>query len=130
EYSEKANIIYQSSEHLLQIVNEVLDYNRIISGNFNFQKEVIDLKNLSCEVISVVKSQADGKNIAVNRATGISGHGFVIGDAFRLKQILFNLLGNAIKFTNNGEVLLEVASTDYGEETEINFRVQHTGPGI
>src|SRR5690606_42010165 len=53
--SEKANIIYQSSEHLLQIVNEVLDYNRIISGNFNFQKDVVDLKDLSYEVIRIMK---------------------------------------------------------------------------
>src|SRR5690606_33092129 len=113
-----------------QIVHEVLEYNRIISGNFNCQKEAIDLKNLSCEVISVVKSQAGGKNIAVNLATRISGNGVVIGATFRLTQILFNLLGNAIKFTNKGEVLLEVASTDYGEETDINFRVQDTGPGI
>lgn len=128
--SEKANIIYQSSEHLLQIVNEVLDYNRIISGNFNFQQDIIDLESLCQEVIRTVKAQADEKNITLNIATRISGQGLVIGDAFRLKQILFNLLGNAIKFTSEGKVVLEVTSTDYGKKADINFRVQDTGSGI
>src|SRR5690606_41908468 len=53
-----------------------------------------------------------------------------LGDAFRLKQILFNLVGNAIKFTDEGEVLLQVSATHYGAHTEINYRVRDSGPGI
>jgi len=128
--SDKVNVIYQSSEHLLQIVNEILDYNRIISGNFNFQKEIIDLQKLSEEVVTIMKSQADQKNIKLKLATRISGSGFIVGDAFRLKQILFNLVGNAIKFTDEGEVLLQITATDYGDKTDINYRIQDTGPGI
>lgn len=128
--SEKANVIYQSSEHLLQIVNEVLDYNRIISGKFNFHKEVIDLQKMANEVITVMNPQAERKGIALKLRSRISGSGFVLGDIFRLKQILFNLVGNAIKFTSAGEVLLEVTSTNYGENTDVNYRIQDTGQGI
>lgn len=128
--SEKANAIYQSSEHLLQTVNEVLDYNRIISGKFNFQKETIDLQKLSEDVVTIMKSQAERKDIKFNLLTRISGSGYITGDSFRLKQILFNLIGNAIKFTDQGEVLLQITATDYGENTDINFRIQDTGPGI
>lgn len=128
--AEKINVIYQSSQHLLQIVNEVLDYNRINSGKFNFQKEVLNLQNLAEEVTTAMRPQAKQKNIELNLSTRISGSGLVLGDAFRLKQILFNLVGNAIKFTDKGEVLLQVTSTDYGANTDINYRIQDTGPGI
>lgn len=128
--AEKINVIYQSSQHLLQIVNEVLDYNRINSGKFNFQKEVLNLKDLAEEVATAMHPQAKQKNIELNLSTRISGSGLVLGDAFRLKQILFNLVGNAIKFTDRGEVLLQITSTDYGDNTDINYRIQDTGPGI
>jgi signal transduction histidine kinase/CheY-like chemotaxis protein len=128
--SDKINVIYQSSQHLLQIVNEVLDYNRINSGKFNFQKEVINLQDLADEVATAMRPQAKQKNIELNLSTRISGNGLVLGDAFRLKQILFNLVGNAIKFTDKGEVLLQITSTDYGENTDINYRIQDTGSGI
>lgn len=128
--AEKINVIYNSSQHLLQIVNEVLDYNRINSGKFNFQKEALNLKDIAEEVATAMRPQAKQKNIELKLLTRISGEGLVIGDAFRLKQILFNLVGNAIKFTEKGEVLLQVTSTDYGSNTDINYRIQDTGPGI
>ena len=128
--SEKANIIYESSEHLLQIVNEILDYNQIISGKFNFQKETIDLQKLSEETTQVMESQAERKGIKLTLETKISGNGLVVGDSFRLKQILFNLVGNAIKFTDEGEVLVQITATDYGENTDISYRIQDTGQGI
>jgi len=128
--AEKINVIYQSSQHLLQIVNEVLDYNRINSGKFHFQKEVLNLHDLAEEVATAMRPQAKQKNIELNLSTRIAGDGLVLGDAFRLKQILFNLVGNAIKFTDEGEVLLQVTSTDYGTNTDINYRIQDTGPGI
>lgn len=127
---EKINVIYQSSQHLLQIVNEVLDYNRINSGKFNFQKEVLNIQDLAEEVATAMRPQAKQKNIELHLSTRIAGNGLVLGDAFRLKQILFNLVGNAIKFTDKGEVLLQVSSTDYGTNTDINYRIQDTGPGI
>lgn len=128
--SEYAHVIYQSSEHLLQIVNEILDYNQIISGKFNFLKQPVDLRTLAEEVLRVMLPQAQKKDIKLSLSVRISHDGVVMGDAFRLKQILFNLVGNAIKFTDKGEVLLQVSATRYGEFTEINYRVRDSGPGI
>lgn len=128
--NDKVNVIHQSSEHLLQIVNEILDYNMLNSGKFAFQEEVVNIGKLGNELVDIMKPQADQKNIKLILTSRIFGDGLVIGDAFRLKQILFNLVGNAIKFTEEGEVLLQIVSTDYGEKTDISFRIQDTGPGI
>lgn len=128
--NEKVNVIHQSSEHLLQIVNEILDYNMLNSGKFAFQEEAVDIKKLGQELIDIMKPQADRKNIDLVLTARTFGDGLVIGDAFRIKQILFNLVGNAVKFTDVGEVLLQIVATDYGDKTDISFRIQDTGPGI
>lgn len=100
--------IYHSSEHLLQIVNEILDYNRIISGKFTFQQKPFNTRELLEEVITIMKPQAEQKNLKMLTDIELHGVDFVEGDAFRLKQILYNLLSNAVKFTQSGEVLLRV----------------------
>src|SRR5690606_36573735 len=82
------------------------------------------------ELVDIMKPQADRKNIDLLLTSRIFGEGLVIGDAFRLKQILFNLVGNAVKYTEEGEVLLQIAATDYGDKTDISLRIQDTGPGI
>lgn len=128
--NEKVNVIHQSSEHLLQIVNEILDYNMLNSGKFAFQEEVVKIKKLGQELIDIMKPQADRKNIDLVLSAQTFGDGLVIGDAFRIKQILFNLVGNAVKFTDVGQVLLQIVATDYGDKTDISFRIQDTGPGI
>ncbi|ALL04484.1 histidine kinase [Pedobacter sp. PACM 27299] len=122
--------IYHSSEHLLQIVNEVLDYNRIISGKFTFIEKPFDIAKLLEEVIFVMRPQAERKSL--NLLTEISLHEtkYINGDPFRLKQILYNLLGNAIKFTNEGEVVLSVFYKRQGESLHFTFMVRDTGIGI
>jgi signal transduction histidine kinase len=101
--------IYQSSIHLLQIVNEVLDYNRIISGEFSFNNQVFNIRKALDEVVSVMRPLAEQKSLQLNADLDLANLEFVLGDAFRLKQILFNLLGNAIKFTLKGEIKLSAS---------------------
>ncbi|HEY4323154.1 MAG TPA: ATP-binding protein [Mucilaginibacter sp.] len=123
--------IYQSSTHLLQIVNEVLDYNRIISGKFTFINETFNLQTLLDEVISVLYFQAEKKGITIKTDYDGSVSAFLTGDPFRLKQILYNLLGNAIKFTNDGEVILTVKSKRLNDDqTACKFDITDTGIGI
>lgn len=124
--------IFHSSEHLLHIVNEVLDYSRIISGKFNFERRDFDLHQLLEEVISVMRPQAEKKLLPLELRNNITGNGFINGDPFRLKQLLYNLIGNAIKFTEEGHVALAVEETP-GEEagtTLVTFTVSDTGKGI
>jgi signal transduction histidine kinase/CheY-like chemotaxis protein/HPt (histidine-containing phosphotransfer) domain-containing protein len=122
--------IQHSSEHLLHIVDEVLDYSRIESGQFVLDKSAIWLDELVDEVATVVTIQARQKNsdltIEIDQIESP-----VLGDAFRLKQVFYNLLGNAIKFTAAGTITF---STRILEQTDthikIEFRISDTGKGI
>ena len=122
--------IYQSSIHLLQIVNEVLDYNRIISGEFSFNNQVFDIRKILDEVISVMRPLAEQKSLKLNANVDIAYIEFVRGDAFRLKQILFNLIGNAVKFTLKGKINLSVSCKRQLDDLHFHFTIQDTGIGF
>lgn len=122
--------IFHSSEHLLQIVNEILDYNRIISGKFTFQRKPFNIKDLLEEVVSVMKPQAEQKQLTMRTAIDLHGIEFIEGDAFRLKQILYNLLSNAVKFTQKGEVVLTVYYKRQLGNLHFTFMVKDTGIGF
>jgi signal transduction histidine kinase/FixJ family two-component response regulator len=122
--------IYQSSEHLLQIVNEVLDYNRIVSDKFTFEQQPFCMKQLVSEVVETMQLPAENKSLKLTFNNNVPGEIILMGDAFRLRQILYNLLGNAIKFTATGEVQLIITYSDAGEKAIFCFEVKDTGIGI
>lgn len=124
------NAIYHSSEHLLQIVNEILDYNRIISGKFTFNSKTFRLADLLDEVILVMKPQAEQRKLLMRTEVELSGSGIVVGDPFRLKQILYNLLSNAIKFTPKGDIQLKLVDKRQGDQLHLIFTVTDTGIGM
>jgi len=127
---ENIEAIYNSSNHLLHIVNEVLDYNRILSGKFTFTHEAFDIRVLLSEVLSVMRPQAANKHIDLKTHFDLSTDHLVFGDEFRLRQILYNLVGNAIKFTDEGEVRLAVTSFRSGQRTNLRFDISDTGVGL
>ncbi len=129
-YDNKIDVIHHASEHLLQIVNEVLDYNRIISGKFIFHQETFLLTKIITDVTQAMKQHAENKQITLNVVEDIEGSGYVMADPFRLKQILFNLISNAIKFTNEGVITVAMKAEELGEKTNIEFSVTDTGIGI
>src|SRR5690606_17116692 len=130
QHDDKVNIIHHASEHLLQIVNEVLDYNRIISGKFIFHQETLLLTKLVNDVAQAMQQHADKKHLTLKLEEEISGTGYVLGDPFRLKQILFNLISNAIKFTTVGTITISVKAVEVGDKTNIEFSIKDTGLGI
>lgn len=132
EMPEKQNInaIYNSSAHLLQIVNEVLDYNNIISGKFSFSNSVFSPAKLLDEVVSVMKIQAENKGLQLLHNYADTKNLALEGDPFRLKQMLYNLLGNAIKFTNSGFVSLAVTAKVSEDHAYLNIIVEDTGIGM
>lgn len=127
---EAVDAIHSSSEHLLHIVNEVLDYSRISSGNFTFARERFELFTVIQQVSAAMRIQAEKKNLAffvnLEKAFSVS----LIGDAFRLRQILYNVIGNAIKFTTQGHVKLDVRTYMEGNKIYCEFQVRDTGIGI
>ncbi len=124
------DIIYRSSEHLLQIVNEVLDYNRINSGKFKFNNTDFNLNNLVREVLAAMQLQADQKQLDLQYAINFEGTEWVKGDPFRVKQILYNILSNAIKFTSRGFVSLSTYAIVENDTVQVRFTVEDSGKGI
>lgn len=126
ESRENAEIIERSSRHLLELVNSILDIAKIEAGEMVLSRQQVPLRKLATEVASVHQSTASAKGIAFAVDIADDLPDSVHADPTRLRQILHNLLNNAVKFTETGEVRLELRHDDGG----IAFRVHDTGPGI
>ncbi|WP_031530748.1 hybrid sensor histidine kinase/response regulator [Dyadobacter crusticola] len=122
--------LYSASEHLLYLVNEVLDYSRIISDRFTFEERVFAITPLLNEVIQVLKPNANSKNLSLRIENLLPANLYLCGDPFRLRQVLYNLLTNAIKFTDTGEVVLKVSSVELNNNVQVEFIVADTGIGL
>jgi signal transduction histidine kinase/DNA-binding NarL/FixJ family response regulator len=127
---EEVDAIYSSSEHLLQIVNEVLDYSRIASGNLTLAHEKFRLTALVKEVESAMRIQAERKKLTFVLDNEKTSDFTILGDPFRLRQVLYNVIGNAIKFTHRGFIKLSVKTSDEGQHIFCTFEVTDTGIGI
>lgn len=123
---ERAEIIKASADHLLQLVNDLLDLSRIASNSVELEPALLEVSELSSEVIELMTPLATQNGLTIAAQTGIPAGARIHGDRSRIKQILLNLLGNAIKFTEQGGVTLTVEETDGG----IAFAVTDTGPGM
>ena len=96
--------VHQSSTHLLSTVNDILDYSKIEAGKLTIEKIPFKLRQVIEEVHSLFRLKAEAKNLSFNYFVDEDCPKGVLGDPFRLKQILFNLLGNALKFTDTGSI--------------------------
>jgi signal transduction histidine kinase/DNA-binding response OmpR family regulator len=122
--------IYQSARHLMQIVNEILDYNRLVSDRFHLEAAPFSPAEVLEEVSTTMRGQAERKGLVFELSSDLPPNLSVVGDAFRLRQILYNLLGNAIKFTEHGSVSLKAVAQCAEERCEFQIRVSDTGIGI
>jgi signal transduction histidine kinase len=121
--------IHRASRHLLQLVNEILDYNRIESGILSIEQKPFDLNTVVKEVADSTSILAKKKGLTFNCCTQELPEIMVQGDAFRLKQILFNLISNAVKFTSQGNVTLKVKA-QIDQKVICQFMVSDTGMGM
>lgn len=120
-----------SGESLMSILNDVLDHSKIEAGKLALAPASMSMHALAASVIALFRANAEGKGLALrlDMASGVAD--WVVGDAQRIKQILLNLIGNSIKFTDHGSVTLALrtSAADDGE-AGIAFEVRDTGPGI
>jgi signal transduction histidine kinase/CheY-like chemotaxis protein len=123
--SESASIIHNSALHLLSLVNDILDFSTLQEGKLALQKEPIIADDLIKETYQTLKTKAQQKQLEFSFSTNPGNLTFV-ADKTRLKQILFNLIGNAIKFTNQGKVWINFRY----QNQQLIFEVGDTGPGI
>lgn len=122
--------IQVSSEHLLHIVNEVLDYSRIESGKLTFHNQPFYLRDCLEEVLSAIKIQADKKGLELREEVDVDENVVVSGDVFRLRQILYNIVSNAVKFTHTGYVRLHTQTEETSDTVQCIIRVEDSGIGM
>ncbi|MBB3108676.1 PAS domain S-box-containing protein [Paenibacillus phyllosphaerae] len=125
--------ILASSEALLRIVSEVLDFSKIEAGMMELAEDVFHLPALLDSIISLFQSRAEGKQITLNWEIGDAVPPTVTGDEGKLRQVLTNLISNAIKFTERGHVCLSLQLLMAGPEADqlvLGFNVRDTGIGI
>ena len=115
---------------LLLLINDILDLSKIDAGHLELERIPFDLEDVVDHVVELVAVKARAKGIVLlsNFSSTIST--FLIGDPGKLRQVLINLLGNAVKFTPSGEVVMTVGSTGSDKSGEIEFAVTDTGIGI
>jgi signal transduction histidine kinase/DNA-binding LytR/AlgR family response regulator len=132
EQKENLAIINRSGEHLLSLINGVLDLSRIESGRVPLQESEIDLYVLLRELEPVVRERAQRRQLAFSVEQDAELPRRVRLDGGKLRQILMNLLGNAIKYTEQGGVALRArgAAADASGRARLRFEVEDTGPGI
>ena len=136
EQREYISIVKQSANSLLSLLNDVLDFSKVEAGRLDLEHEEFDLVELVENAVGFVSAQASKKGLELVHRVSPEIPRLVIGDAVRLRQVMVNLLGNAIKFTDKGEVFLNVqpahhaTSGRYTKEVRLLFTVKDTGIGI
>ncbi|MDR3679064.1 MAG: PAS domain S-box protein [Flavipsychrobacter sp.] len=124
-------IVNQSANALLSIINDILDFSKIEAGKLELDAEKCDLYEMSCQATDIITYQVQNKGLEMLLNVSPDLPRFIYADSVRLKQILINLLGNASKFTQKGEIELKIETlATQGDQTEIRFSVRDTGIGI
>ena len=123
-------IIQRSGDALLTIINDILDFSKIESGQMELYTEPFDLKNSIEDVTALLAhgKQENGVDVLVRYQPGLQSS--FIGDSGRIRQIITNIVGNALKFTHEGHVLVDVSGDVKNETAALTFCISDTGVGI
>lgn len=131
EHRSWVQIIHKSGEGLLSLINDILDYSKIEAGRLSLENVDFDLQAALSEVIDIMYLNAQEKSLELLVDIESNVPATLVGDPGRFKQVLFNLIGNAIKFTATGHVLVRVAAKcDYTGNAVIFINIADTGIGI
>jgi signal transduction histidine kinase len=125
------DVIHQSGKHLLALINDILDLARIEAGRTELNLEPVNLSECLQAVVSLMRVKADEKHLAFVFDAGQGMPQAVLADERRLRQVLLNLLGNAIKFTDQGTVTLRASTEPHGPaQVLLRVDVEDTGVGM
>ncbi|SPF50680.1 Sensory box protein (fragment) [Candidatus Desulfosporosinus infrequens] len=134
EQKEYMRISMTSSDTLLVVINDILDYSKIEAGKLDMEKTAFSLRNLIKDAMSLFHISATRKGLIMDSFTEADIPDRLLGDTFRLRQVLSNLIGNAIKFTKQGRIEIIVRKTedlcDNEAKIKLKFMVKDTGIGI
>jgi two-component system, sensor histidine kinase and response regulator len=131
EQREFAETVRNSGEALMNILNDILDFSKIEAGKLHFEHLDFDLRDLVEGTLDLAASNAHAKGLELNGLVSRDAATRLRGDPGRIRQILLNLIGNAIKFTSQGEVFVEISQHSARDGiVELRFAVKDTGIGI
>ena len=130
EQRQYVEVFRRGGSNLLALINDVLDLSKIEAGRMELEQVPFDLKDVIDRAVELVRARARAKGIALMSRLAPGIPTAVVGDPTRLRQVFINLLGNAIKFTESGEVVLRVEKDDAGDPRRLAFSVSDTGIGI
>jgi signal transduction histidine kinase/DNA-binding response OmpR family regulator/HPt (histidine-containing phosphotransfer) domain-containing protein len=122
--------VRDSAESLLGVINDILDFSKIESGKLELEHIAFDLHKLVEDVLDSFARQADAKGLELASEIAHEVPVHVNGDPLRLRQVLTNLIGNAVKFTETGHIVVRAGMKECGEEMKVHFEVSDTGIGI
>jgi PAS domain S-box-containing protein len=131
EQSEMNRVVIQSAETLLAIIGDILDFSKIEAGKLGLRLGTISAPKILRDIVALLAPLATSKGIRLWYEVGADVEQLLVGDEVRLRQILTNLVGNAVKFTETGEVKVTVANLGVTDGAmHVRIEVQDTGPGI
>ena len=131
EQRDFAETIRNSAESLLTVLNDILDFSKIEAGKLQFETIDFDLHETVESTLELLAARASDKGLELASYLPADLPRWIRGDPGRLRQVLLNLIGNAIKFTDKGEVVVAVAlERESGNEIHLHFEVTDTGPGL
>ena len=120
--------IHSSGEHLLTLINDILDLSKIEAGQMTLEKRPFSIANLLTQVLATLKLKTDQKNLELTLKIEGSIPAQVVNDETRLRQVLINIIGNAVKFTKQGGIMVAARMTSCGKL--LQFDIADTGVGI
>lgn len=130
DQKEQLEIINESNEHLLQVINQILDFSKVESGNVGLESVEYDLQELIKRLINIYKVKCAEKKLTLVYHVQENLPKKCSGDFVKIRQVLTNILDNAIKFTNTGSVEFNVSCVVDPVQSQIHFEVIDTGIGI
>jgi PAS domain S-box-containing protein len=131
EQRELAEVVRSSGDGLLHVIDDILDYSKIEAGKLELEKEPVDLRECVEGALDIVAPHAWEKEIELGCLIDHDVPAGIVGDAARLRQVLLNLVSNAVKFTERGEVVVHVDAEPAGASSyRLEFAVRDTGVGI
>ncbi len=131
EQSEYLEIMDQSGKSLLKIINDILDFSKIEAGRLELESIPFDLEKSIYEVVQLLETKASEKGLELIVRFDADCPSNVMGDPSRFRQILVNMIGNAIKFTNSGHIFLDLSVQKIlGDDVSLTIMIQDTGIGI
>ena len=132
DQSEYIQIVKTASQNLLALINNILDLSKIESGNLALESQPIDIRQIVIDATKIMEQKAKTKGINIITRFPAALPEKVLGDQLRLSQVLFNLVGNAVKFTDSGHVEVSCSLVKGSDETKhyFSFAVKDTGIGV